>query len=179
MSWLSGQTCLLWVLASLAFPSLVSDLWVLGFEAKWGVGGSSASKTWACHPSPAQPAGSSQPQRQSAFQNAHIFVVEVGSPNSRHCIFKVKCRAPFHFKGKQQLWDHVFYLLYDRSSPLAQWENVVGMQLENRLQPTGQMNHNWVWDFSKLFFLTLSFINENQRKCMAGMAKRPSTHVCC
>lgn len=72
----------------------------------------------------------------------------------------------------------IFYVLYDKSPPLAQWENVVEMQLENRLWPTWQMNHNWVWNFSKPLILTSSLINENQRKRVAGMTQRPSAHVC-
>ena len=67
----------------------------------------------------------------------------------------------------------IAYLLSDKSCPLAQWENVVGMALENRLQPTGQMIHNRACNLAKPFILISGLINEKQRKCMAGVTQRP------
>lgn len=129
------------------------------------------------HISPAQPAGSSQHQRGGSSKCFTPLVFKMSSKQQTLPLSRLSAET-FYFKGKWWLGDHPwfffsFFFLYDKSSPLAQRENIVGMKLENRLWPRRQMNHNWAWNFSKPLVLTSGLINENQRKYMAGLTLCP------
>lgn len=138
------------------------------------------SKDWAHDSSPAQPMGSYHVQRQEALQNVTSLLGSKWVPQTADTWrFPGQVQKPFILKACSDLGiTHDFLCIIWQVFPLAQWENVVEMQLENRLRPTWQMNHNWAWNFSKPLILTSSLINENQRKHVAGMTQRPSARMC-